>query len=182
MGLMRALGGIGSRGTLSGVCGNVCGRVGWGRYWCGRTARMQISVGFMCSAPDVVVGQDGLGFCGRGFWGACADVGSQWPAEPFRCNDGLGRFRRIASRAPRGVAIVISNPVVKKAKAKVFTASIRELLDQSSKVVRSKKRNPNTAVAKLAAKGLFGRSVPRVNPASAHKGTQAKSSSITMTG
>ena len=114
--------------------------------------------------------------------GACADVGSQWPAEPFRCNDGLGRFRRIASRAPRGVAIVISNPVVKKAKAKVFTASIRELLDQSSKVVRSKKRNPNTAVAKLAAKGLFGRSVPRVNPASAHKGTQAKSSSITMTG
>ena len=69
MGLMRALGGIGSRGTLSGVCGNVCGRVGWCRYWCGRTARMQISVGFMCSAPDVVVGQDGLGFCGRGFWG-----------------------------------------------------------------------------------------------------------------
>jgi hypothetical protein len=88
----------------------------------------------------------------------------------------------MASRAPRGVAIVISNPVVKKAKAKVFTASIRELLDQSSKVVRSKKRNPKTAVAKLAAKELFGRSVPRAKPASTHNGAQAKSSSTTMTG
>jgi hypothetical protein len=76
----------------------------------------------------------------------------------------------------------MSNPAVKKAKAKVFTASIRELLDQSSKVVGSKKRNPKTAVAKLAAKELFGRSVPRANPASTHNGAQAKRSSTTMTG